>query len=74
MAEERKGGKGEVAEELMGRRREVVVLHNNVIHTIDSIVQEYGKLVPVEIKTTRASSPSVKKPLPPAAWNVLHCA
>jgi len=53
-------GEGEVAEELMGRKREVVVLHNNVIHTVDSIVLEHERLIPVEIKTTRASPPSVK--------------
>jgi len=53
-------GEGEVAEELMGRRCEVVVVHNGVIHTVDSIVLERGSLVPVEIKTTRSSSPSVK--------------
>ena len=53
-------GEGEVAEELMGRRREVVVVHNGVIHTVDSVIVEGGRLVPVEIKTTRASPPSVK--------------
>jgi len=53
-------GEGEVAEELMGRKREVVVLHNGVIHTVDSIIYERGRLIPVEIKTTRASPPSVK--------------
>jgi len=53
-------GEGEVAEELMGRKREVVVLHNDVIHTVDSILYEYGRLIPVEIKTTRSSPPSVK--------------
>jgi len=53
-------GEGEVAEELVGRMREVVVVHNGVIHTIDSVVVEHGRLIPVEIKTTRASPPSVK--------------
>jgi len=53
-------GEGEVAEELMGRRSEVVVVHNGIIHTVDSVVVERGWLVPVEIKTTRASPPSVK--------------
>jgi len=53
-------GEGEVAEELMGRKREVVVIHNGVIHTVDSIILEHGKPVPVEIKTTRSAPPSVK--------------
>lgn len=53
-------GEGEVAEELMGRKREVVVVHNGIIHTVDSVIAERGKLIPVEIKTTRASPPSVK--------------
>jgi len=53
-------GEGEVAEELIGRRREVMVIHNGIIHTVDSIVDERGRLIPVEIKTTRASPPSVK--------------
>ena len=53
-------GEGEVAEELMGRRNEVVVVHNGIIHTVDSVVVERGRLIPAEIKTTRASPPSVK--------------
>lgn len=53
-------GEGEIAEELMGRRHEVVVIHNGVIHTVDSVIVEREGLVPVEIKTTRASPPSVK--------------
>lgn len=53
-------GEGEVVEELMGRKREVVVVHNGVIHTVDSVIVEQGRLVPVEVKTTRASPPSVK--------------
>ena len=54
-------GEGEVAEELMGRRREVMVIHKGIIHTVDSVVEEGGRLIPVEIKTTRASPPSVKR-------------
>jgi hypothetical protein len=53
-------GEGEVAEELMGRKREVIVLHNGVIHTVDSVIYEHERLIPVEIKTTRSTPPSVK--------------
>jgi len=53
-------GEGEVAEELIGRRREVIVIHNGIIHTVDSVITEIYELIPVEIKTTRASPPSVK--------------
>jgi len=53
-------GEGEVAEELIGRRREVMVIHNGIIHTVDSIITDGYELIPVEIKTTRASPPSVK--------------
>jgi len=53
-------GEGEVAEELMGRRHEVIVIHNGIIHTVDSVITEGDLLIPVEIKTTRASPPSVK--------------
>ena len=44
----------------MGRRHEVIVVYNGIIHTVDSVITEGDLLIPVEIKTTRASPPSVK--------------
>ena len=54
-------GEGEVAEELMGGKHEVMVVRNGVIHTIDTLIHENGGMVPIEIKTTRSSPPSVRK-------------
>jgi len=54
-------GEGEVVEELMGGKHEVMAVRNGVIHTIDTLIHENGGMIPVEIKTTRSSPPNVRK-------------
>ncbi|GEM_PF-1034924 len=55
-------GEGEVIEALISDRSEVVVIDSDIIHTIDAIVFEGGRPIPVEIKTTRSKSGDLVKP------------
>ncbi|MEM3361504.1 MAG: hypothetical protein QXV85_09920 [Candidatus Bathyarchaeia archaeon] len=46
-------GEGEVIEQLIGDKREVIVIKNGVVHTVDAITFVDDSFFPVEIKTTR---------------------
>ncbi|MEM4168778.1 MAG: hypothetical protein QXY99_01675 [Thermoproteota archaeon] len=46
-------GEGEVIEQLLGDKREVIVIKNGVVHTVDAITFVDDSIFPVEIKTTR---------------------
>lgn len=54
-------GEGEIIEQLLGERSEVVVVDDGIIHTIDSLQNEGDKPVPVEVKTTRAKTLEPRK-------------
>ena len=43
------------------RRDEPLVVADGIVHDIDSVIEENGKLVPIEIKTTRAEVLEPKK-------------
>jgi len=47
-------GEGEVIEQLLGRKSEIMIIKDGIIHTVDSLTFEDEDMVPVEIKTTRS--------------------
>jgi hypothetical protein len=53
-------GEGEAIESLLGMS-EVIAVSGGIVHDIDSVIEENGKLVPIEIKTTRAEVLEPKK-------------